>query len=118
EEVNGYEGSGGWENSYTKFVQKRNRSPSNEAYRNTGALRKLEALQKRPMVPESCVARLVRDLLGRAKHLMDSSVSFPSYPASRKLLAAFLAWLEASGRVSEMAICLAAWKKAKELWQE
>ncbi|CAG8760826.1 20095_t:CDS:1, partial [Dentiscutata erythropus] len=35
-------------------------------------------------------------------------LGLPPYPASNELLAAFLAWLELSKRVSEMPICLAA----------
>ncbi|CAG8686147.1 20839_t:CDS:2 [Dentiscutata erythropus] len=35
-------------------------------------------------------------------------MGFSPYSASRELLAAFLAWLEASSRVAEILICLAA----------
>ncbi|CAG8579700.1 16104_t:CDS:1, partial [Dentiscutata erythropus] len=33
---------------------------------------------------------------------------YEPYPASRELLAAFLAWLESTGRLSELTVCLAA----------
>ncbi|CAG8498484.1 3505_t:CDS:10, partial [Scutellospora calospora] len=58
------------------------------------------------IAPESSAAGLVQKLLERAEYLMDTG--FVPYPASRKLLAAFLVWLEVSGRISEMPTCLAA----------
>ncbi|CAG8691764.1 4125_t:CDS:1, partial [Dentiscutata erythropus] len=89
----------------------------------------LGALHKQPMVSKGSVIELVQGLLDRVELLIDSLISlvykkrlekaqgvfenfvawagFLPYPASRKLLVAFFAWLEVLGRITEMTICLA-----------